>query len=1197
MQLTLDELFNLPGGLQALNEFQQQIAEDNYSDQSNDSDVIMVSTRANRKSPERLGLVSLSNVILSEDEEDEIIQPTRRAPARQKSRFAASFFPEEEEDDESSESESGAFDEWSDLGFRRRKPLSTRKQKVQPSRATKKAHPSYDDSIPVSPGNNGEIPRRPGRASTRSRGPVRRSEREKKGKSMREIGEDYIPEVRLHTDKPLVPKAAGAKEAFKKLPHADDFRRRHLQICDTCNETAEVDGKGFLIYCQGCTLAYHVPCLGSRTGREHLVTKVGEGNFILQCRRCVETPRKKDRMAPHHGRCVACGIAGSSCKPFRSYKSPREEEKEREQNNGVDPITVVPATLVNNPANVLFRCVGCYQSFHMHHLPPKDDEHSMIEKLDDAAKARKRLSEYSNTWLCHDCESAPAEIGGLVAWRPKDVDSYEAGLTVEQMPEDEKEYLIKWQDKSYYRSTWKDGAWVWGKTSQSTRKAFAKKDDYGNLPRMRTEDAIPEDHLRVDIVFDVKYNNKVSVEIEEVDRARIREVKQAYVKYKGLAYEDAVWEEPPPVEDKERYADFKIAYEDWVRGKYIHVLAPETLQKNTRKVKAMKFEEKILQKEQPKSLKGGQLMQHQQDGLNWLLYKWYSSQNGILADEMGLGKTIQIIAFMATLQEKFNLCPFLIVVPNSTCANWRREIKHWAPALRVATFFGSAAARDLAQKYELFPKRDKTLRCHVVVTSYDAAQDEGCQRIFNRIHWTALVVDEGQRLKNDKNLLYHALSTLKVSFTVLLTGTPIQNNPRELFNLLAFLDKDLNAAQLEEENQELTQEKVEKVHQMLKSFILRRTKRQTLKDLPPMAQIIVPITMSPLQKKLYKSILGKNAELLKAIFGGGLQGSIRGLRNILVQLRQCLCHPYVYNQDIEGRAEEASSHRQLVEASAKLQILDIMLPKLKQRGHRVLIFSQFLHMLTIVEDFLSGLALEYLRLDGSMSSMEKQKCIDAFNAPDSSIFALLLSTRAGGVGINLATADTVIIIDPDFNPHQDIQAISRAHRLGQQKKVLVFQLMTRMSAEEKILQIGKKKMALDHVLIEQMDRDEEDGKDLESVLRYGAEALFKDDVTHNIRYDSVSVDKLLDRSQTEDTEKGKDDSAESSFSFARIWQNESSAMTDQVLLGEDNVANSDDVWQKIMEERQRQADEAREKEAQLGRGKRNRKVWLLISFP
>ena len=1150
----------------------------------------MVNTRPTRTSTKRPGFVPISNVNMSEDE-DEITRPTRRNQVKRGSSKRASF--EDQMDD------SEIYTEVSEDSLRKRrskKKTSVRKQTSRPLRSTKNTNPSYDDSLPVTPGSEDGMPRRRGRPNAAPKAPLRRSERDKKSNNMREILEDDIPEAATQAGKSTAPKHVGAKEAFKKLPVTDDFRLRHLQICDTCNEASETGGKGFLIYCQGCILAYHSACLGSRNGREHLVTKVGDRNFVLQCRRCVGTARKKDPMAPNHARCAACSSLGASCRPFRPQKTPRDEQREREQNGGEDPVTHVSPALINNAANVLFRCVSCYQAFHMLHLPSKVDEHDIIEKQDDAAKADKRFAEYTTGWLCHDCDTAPDEIGALVAWRPKDVNSYQPGQTVEEVLEDKKEYLIKWQNKSYYRSTWKNGSWVWGRTSVSTRKAFAHKDDQENLPKMRTEDAIPEDYLRVDIVFDVKYNNKVSVEIEEVDRARIKEVKVAMVKYKGLAYEDAVWEEPPPAEDKERYADFKLAYEDWVRGRYMHVVTAGTLVEKFRKTRQLDFEGKILQNDQPKSLKGGVLMQHQQEGLNWLLYKWYSSQNGILADEMGLGKTIQIIAFMATLQEKFNLAPFLIVVPNATCANWRREIKQWCPGLRVATFFGSATARDLAQRYELFPKKDNILRCHVVVTSYDAAQDAHCQRVFNRITWTALVVDEGQRLKNDKNLLYQALSNIKVSFTVLLTGTPVQNNPRELFNLLAFLDKSLDAEKLEEENKELTQDKVEKMHTMLKSFVLRRTKRQTLKDLPAMAQIIVPITMSPLQKKLYKSILGKNAVLLQSIFGGAQAGSIKGLRNILMQLRQCLCHPYVYNQDIEGRAEEASSHRQLVEASAKLQILDIMLPKLRERGHRVLIFSQFLHMLTIVEDFLSGLALEYLRLDGSMGSLEKQKVIDAFNAPNSSIFALLLSTRAGGVGINLASADTVIIMDPDFNPHQDLQAISRAHRLGQQKKVLVFQLMTRMSAEEKIMQIGKKKMALDHVLIDRMDRDEDDGQDLESVLRYGAEALFKDDVTHDIRYDSASVDKLLDRSQVEDTSNGhQDESAESSFSFAKIWQNET--LAEGSVIGEDVPVNGNDVWHKIMEERERQADEAkRQAEQLLGRGKRSRKVMSLKSY-
>jgi SNF2 family DNA or RNA helicase len=426
---------------------------------------------------------------------------------------------------------------------------------------------------------------------------------------------------------------------------------------------------------------------------------------------------------------------------------------------------------------------------------------------------------------------------------------------------------------------------------------------------------------------------------------------------------------------------------------------------------------------------------------------------------------------------------------------------------------------------------------------------------------------------------------------------------RELFNLLQFLDRSLNAAEMEAKYANLTQDNVPELHDQLRKFFLRRTKAQVLTFLPPMAQIIVPVTMSPLQKKVYKSILAKNPQLMKAIFSretlsGGKERI--SLNNILVLLRKTLCHPFVYSSQIEERSyDSATAHKTLVEASSKLQLLAIMLPKLQERGHRVLMFSQFLENLTIMEDFLDGLGLQHRRLDGSTTSLEKQKRIDEFNAPDSPYFAFLLSTRAGGVGINLATADTVIILDPDFNPHQDIQALSRAHRIGQKNKVLVFQLMTMNSAEEKIMQVGKKKMALDHVLIETMDQDEDAGMDLESILKHGAAALFNEteNKDEDIVYDSQAVDELLDRSQVENTKVSEDKSAESQFSFARIWAKDKKTFEDRLLPENDTGVNTPDpsFWEKVLELREREQAEEDARNAQaLGRGKRKRQVSVAI---
>lgn len=326
-------------------------------------------------------------------------------------------------------------------------------------------------------------------------------------------------------------------------------------------------------------------------------------------------------------------------------------------------------------------------------------------------------------------------------------------------------------------------------------------------------------------------------------------------------------------------------------------------------------------------------MKYQMEGLNWLYYQWYNQKNGILADEMGLGKTIQVMGFMATLVQEHNCFPFLIVVPNSTCANWRREIKQWAPSLRVVAYFGSSQACEMAYKYEMFPEGPRDLRCHVVVTSYEAVSDDSCRGFLCGVNWAGLITDEGQRLKNDKSQLYTALSAVEAPFRLLVTGTPLENNTREVFNLLQFLDETIIAAELEEKYAEMTFENIKELHEQIRPFILRRTKAQVLTCLPPLVQTILPISMSHLQKQIYKSILFKRPELFKPLFTSdkGLKQQERAsLSNIPMQLRKCLCHPFVYSREIEECTDSAAiSHRNLVEASAKLTLLEGLLPKLR----------------------------------------------------------------------------------------------------------------------------------------------------------------------------------------------------------------------------------------------------------------------------
>ncbi len=795
------------------------------------------------------------------------------------------------------------------------------------------------------------------------------------------------------------------------------------------------------------------------------------------------------------------------------------------------------------------------------------------------------------------------KVDALVAWRPTDPRSYVASQTYTDFNEDVKEYLVKWADQSHAHCVWKPGAWVWGVTQFSMRRPFLKqKNGADTLLRFDTETAIPEEYLLVDIIFAVRYRHPGPTtsakqqSTKQSDMDRIDDISEIRVKFQGLSYVEVVWDEPPRRDSSNRWKAFESAYSEYLAGKYFKNEPRARIQERIDEFRAArKFTEL---EEQPVSLRRGKLMEYQLQGLNWMLYKFYKGESIVLADEMGLGKTIQVIALLSYLvQNKPKCWPFLVVVPNSTCPNWRREIKAWAPDLRVVTYHGGKVPQSVAYHHELFPNGSSDMRAHVVVMSYDSAQDEETQGKFKSVRWAGLVVDEGQRLKNSGNLLYKALLKMKIDFRLLLTGTPLQNNKLELFNLVQFIDSSRNAAGLNETYTVITKENLPTLHNLIRPYFLRRTKGDVLQAiLPPMAQIIVPVTMTVVQEKLCKSIIAKNPDLIRSIFAKGKMKVTErsSLNNILMQLRKCLCHPFMYSQAIEeGTGDAETIHRNFIAASSKLLLLEIMLPKLQERGHRVLIFSQFLHQLDIMEDFLTGLGMEFARLDGGMSSLERQRKIDAFNAPDSLLFAFLLSTRAGGVGINLATADTVIILDPDFNPHQDIQALSRAHRIGQKKKVLCFQFMTKGSVEEKIMQIGRKKMALDHVLIESMDNDDDAGPDLESILRHGAEALFgENEQRDRIIYDSASVDQLLDRSQIENTQTDENHSSESQFSFARVWANDKAALTDDIELSAEQPNHVNlSVWDTIIKQREEEAKRLAEQNKEvLGRGGRRRQV-------
>jgi chromodomain-helicase-DNA-binding protein 4 len=487
--------------------------------------------------------------------------------------------------------------------------------------------------------------------------PTRRSDRTTKATmSMRELKEDEeIFADDVANDKR--PQVITIREVFKPLPLKSHFRVIHNKYCDVCSGYENNSNKGLspLIYCQGCSTSIHRACLGARGAREHTVTKVGDQDFVMQCRRCIGIATKKDFIAPRLGVCQGCKMAGEACEAFSQRRTPKQEEKLREENGGIDPITPIAPELLNNPAIVLFRCINCRRGFHFEHLPPLNKDMTEVDTVEDTRDLR--FAEYSQTWKCKDCLDVPAKVQTLVAWRPSNIDNYIPGQPLDLVSEDDKEYLVKWEDLSYFRCTWMPGAWVWSVTSGTTRTSFARRNEGSNShPKMSQVDAIPEEFLRMEIVLDVRYSSRVNTHTKEIDKACVTEVEEVYVKFQGLGYDEVVWEHPPSPSETERWNDFVASYNEYIAGKYFKQPHPK-MKEHIQQYRAMDFNKKILLQNQPACLTGGKMMEYQMEGLNWLLYNYHQGKNVILADEMGLGKTIQVIAAIAALvKEKPKVC-------------------------------------------------------------------------------------------------------------------------------------------------------------------------------------------------------------------------------------------------------------------------------------------------------------------------------------------------------------------------------------------------------------------------------------------------------------------------------------------------------------------------------------------------------------
>ncbi|KAG7193895.1 RSC chromatin remodeling complex ATPase component [Scheffersomyces spartinae] len=482
-------------------------------------------------------------------------------------------------------------------------------------------------------------------------------------------------------------------------------------------------------------------------------------------------------------------------------------------------------------------------------------------------------------------------------------------------------------------------------------------------------------------------------------------------------------------------------------------------------------------KVQPSILVGGKLKDYQLKGLQWMVSLYNNKLNGILADEMGLGKTIQSISLISYLIEIKHEEKFLVIVPLSTITNWTLEFEKWAPSINVIVYKGSQEQRKELQM-------DVRIgNFQVMLTTYEYIIRE--RPLLAKFNYSHMIIDEGHRMKNANSKLSITLRNYyKTKNRLILTGTPLQNNLPELWALLNFvLPRIFNSVKSfdewfntpfantgSQEKIELTEEEsllvIRRLHKVLRPFLLRRLKKDVEKDLPDKVEKVIKCKLSGLQYVLYQQMLKHNAFFVGNEGGGAAKTGIKGLNNKIMQLRKICNHPFVF-PEVETILSSLGMTNDLIwRTSGKFELLDRILPKFKALNHRVLMFFQMTQVMTIMEDFLIWRGMKYLRLDGSTKAEDRQDMLKEFNAPNSEYFCFLLSTRAGGLGLNLQTADTVIIFDTDWNPHQDLQAQDRAHRIGQKNEVRILRLITNDSVEEVILERAHQKLDIDGKVIQ-----------------------------------------------------------------------------------------------------------------------------------
>lgn len=810
-----------------------------------------------------------------------------------------------------------------------------------------------------------------------------------------------------------------------------------------------------------------------------------------------------------------------------------------------------------------------------------------IEYDEQAAAAEASNSETVERVIDHRVGKKGATGASTTVYAVEEFGDPNAGAA--ELPDAEKEtqYLIKWKGWSHLHNTWESMQTLQEQKVKGLKKLenYIKRED--ELRNWR-DNASPEDieyyECQQELSEELQFKHMEVERIISHAPAKSGEAEQMdyLCKWDGLPYSDCTWEDG-----------------NLIKRKFQHVIdqyhARQKSQKIPSKVcKVLKVRPKFSPlKTQPSYIGGLQkleLRDYQLEGLNWLANSWCKENGVILADEMGLGKTIQTISFLTYLFNHHALYgPFLLVVPLSTMASWQKEFAQWSPDMNVVVYLGDVSSRSMIREHEWCHPGNKRLKFNAILTTYEILlKDKG---FLGNVSWAVLGVDEAHRLKNDDSLLYKSLFEFDTNHRLLITGTPLQNSLKELWALLHFIMplKFDSWEDFEAEHKESADKGYTKLHKQLEPFLLRRVKKDVEKSLPAKVERILRVEMTSVQKQYYKWILTKNYKALSK----GLKGSQSGFINIMMELKKCCNHAMLIRPP--DNPNNLDALQQIIRGSGKLLLLDKLLCRLRETGHRVLVFSQMVRMLDIIADYLQLRRFPFQRLDGSIKGELRRQALDHFNADASQDFCFLLSTRAGGLGINLATADTVVIFDSDWNPQNDLQAQARAHRIGQKNQVNIYRLVTKNSVEEDIIERAKRKMVLDHLVIQRMDTTGRtvlsksnapssnttpfNKEELAAILKFGAEELFKE-TEEGDDEPQVDIDEILQRAETREEQPSTvGDELLGSFKVAsfNFTEEEEVGAVSAKGLAEDESSQSKD-WDDIIPEADRKKVEEEERQ-------------------